>query len=133
MECTPKIGKYRVRTQFTSTDYDANPDDNDKYHDNDFLIILTRWKTQSNVTSITFARQTARWSQNFARFEICVFVFFVYYVCESKTLPSVRFVIDLDLCQCTCTSFIQDGLVYDIPGKSCNHPQRFGLSSPYYH
>ena len=22
-------------------------------------------------------------------------------------------------------SSIQDGLVYDIPGKSCNHPQRF--------
>jgi len=36
-----------------------------------------------------------------------------YYVCETDGTLVPK------LCE--------DGLVYDIPGKSCNHPQRFGF------
>ena len=61
-----------------------------------------------------------------------------YYVCETDgtLVPKLCEVSDkfigiqcwgrVDLCQYD-NSLVQDGLVYDIPGKSCNHPQRFGF------
>ena len=42
----------------------------------------------------------------------------------AETLRGLTF--QWNLCRCHC-SLVQDGLVYDIPGKSCNHPQRFGF------
>ena len=51
-------------------DNDNDEDDNFiDYDDEKFLIIMVRWKTRCSATSITSARPTANWCQNFVRFD----------------------------------------------------------------
>ena len=57
---------YNDEDNYKDNDNDDNFID---YNDEKFLIIMVRWKTRCSATSITFARPTASWCQNFARFE----------------------------------------------------------------
>ena len=72
---------------------------------------LSRLRTRSSATNSTSAELTASWRRDFARCDKQFYCFFLYW-------NSILF---------------QDGLVYDIPGKSCNHPQRFFSRFHYIH